>query len=247
MAKKMDTKVEVQAAAYEGYTVWFNSLIQSAGGTILSAPDKASLEQGPLQQGARRSSPRWRKSSVGRPVDRQLQGGLRAPGVREGRRVLPGQLPVHLSERRGDQGLPGEDRLGAVPAGGRQHAGQGADRRLQLRRRRLHQAPEGGLRRRRLPAQRAQPAHRRRAKGGLPPTLATLYDDAEFKKAYPFADLIKESIDERRAAAGAPRCTPTCRWRSPPRCRRPNSFDAEAPRPTAASSRSPRTRSTGRA
>jgi multiple sugar transport system substrate-binding protein len=32
------------------------------------------------------------------------------------------------------------------------------------------------------------------AKGGLPPTLAKIYDDPRFKKDYPFADLIKESV-----------------------------------------------------
>jgi trehalose/maltose transport system substrate-binding protein len=37
-------------------------------------------------------------------------------------------------------------------------------------------------------------------KGGLPPTLSTLYDNKDFQKDYPFANLIRESIDK-----GAPR------------------------------------------
>jgi multiple sugar transport system substrate-binding protein len=32
------------------------------------------------------------------------------------------------------------------------------------------------------------------AKGGLPPTLAKIYADPKFKKDYPFADLIKQSV-----------------------------------------------------
>jgi multiple sugar transport system substrate-binding protein len=36
-------KIEVQAAQYEGYTVWFNSLVNSAGGTILGSNGKAAL------------------------------------------------------------------------------------------------------------------------------------------------------------------------------------------------------------
>ncbi len=50
MAEEMGTKVEVQAAAYEGYTVWINSLIQSAGGQILENPTTASLEPEPTKK-----------------------------------------------------------------------------------------------------------------------------------------------------------------------------------------------------
>lgn len=35
--------IEVQAAQYEGYTVWFNSMVASAGGQILKGEDKADL------------------------------------------------------------------------------------------------------------------------------------------------------------------------------------------------------------
>ena len=37
-------------------------------------------------------------------------------------------------------------------------------------------------------------------KGGLPPTTESVYDTPEVKKAYPFADLLRESIE-----AAAPR------------------------------------------
>jgi multiple sugar transport system substrate-binding protein len=40
-------KIEVQAARYEGYTVWFNSLLASAGGKILASPTKPSLADRP--------------------------------------------------------------------------------------------------------------------------------------------------------------------------------------------------------
>jgi multiple sugar transport system substrate-binding protein len=36
-------KIEVQAAQYEGYTVWFNSMVNSAGGKILGPGDKPAL------------------------------------------------------------------------------------------------------------------------------------------------------------------------------------------------------------
>jgi len=41
--------VAVQGARYEGYTVWFNSLIQSAGGQILSSPSKVAMPEGPTK------------------------------------------------------------------------------------------------------------------------------------------------------------------------------------------------------
>ena len=31
--------IQVQANKYEGFTVWFNALIESAGGQILSGPE----------------------------------------------------------------------------------------------------------------------------------------------------------------------------------------------------------------
>ena len=33
-------------------------------------------------------------------------------------------------------------------------------------------------------------------KGGLPPTTEAVYDDPKLKKAFPFADLLRESIEE---------------------------------------------------
>jgi multiple sugar transport system substrate-binding protein len=42
-ARRLDTTVQVQANRYEGYTVWFNSLVFSAGGQILAGPEEAAL------------------------------------------------------------------------------------------------------------------------------------------------------------------------------------------------------------
>jgi multiple sugar transport system substrate-binding protein len=50
MASKLPSsqnKIEVQGARYEGYTVWFNSLLASAGGKMLAGPEKPSLAEGP--------------------------------------------------------------------------------------------------------------------------------------------------------------------------------------------------------
>ena len=51
MAVKMPKagRIEIQGDAYEGYTVWFNSLIQSAGGQILESPTKVAMPEGPTK------------------------------------------------------------------------------------------------------------------------------------------------------------------------------------------------------
>ena len=41
--------IEIQAAQAEGYVVWFNALVQSAGGRILSSPTKVDLADGPTR------------------------------------------------------------------------------------------------------------------------------------------------------------------------------------------------------
>ena len=42
--------VQVQANRYEGYTVWVNTMIQSAGTEILAGPTEVDLEQGPTEE-----------------------------------------------------------------------------------------------------------------------------------------------------------------------------------------------------
>jgi multiple sugar transport system substrate-binding protein len=42
--------IQVQAKKYEGFTVWVNALIDSAGGSILSGPETVSLPEGPTDK-----------------------------------------------------------------------------------------------------------------------------------------------------------------------------------------------------
>ncbi len=42
--------IQLQANKYEGYTVWVNSLIASAGGQILSGPETVDLPEGPTKE-----------------------------------------------------------------------------------------------------------------------------------------------------------------------------------------------------
>jgi len=42
--------IQVQANQYEGYTAWFNALLESAGGHILSGPETLDLPEGPTDE-----------------------------------------------------------------------------------------------------------------------------------------------------------------------------------------------------
>ena len=42
--------IQVQANQYEGYTVWFNALLESAGGQMLSGPETVDLPEGPTDE-----------------------------------------------------------------------------------------------------------------------------------------------------------------------------------------------------
>ena len=90
--------IEIQGKEYEGLTVWFNSLVDSAGGSILKGPRTVSLGRRPRRP--RRSSttsPRRR----GRSGPVQLRRERRTPGLRERQRGLRAQLSVRVS---GDPG-----------------------------------------------------------------------------------------------------------------------------------------------
>jgi multiple sugar transport system substrate-binding protein len=49
-AERLGTDIQVQAARYEGYTVWVNAMISSAGAKVLEGPEEVSLEEGPTTE-----------------------------------------------------------------------------------------------------------------------------------------------------------------------------------------------------
>ncbi len=49
-AEELGKDVQVQSDRYEGFTVWVNALIESAGTQILSGPTTVDLEQGPTEE-----------------------------------------------------------------------------------------------------------------------------------------------------------------------------------------------------
>ena len=152
-------RIEIQGAQYEGVTVWFNSLVQSAGGTIVDGHDKVDARPaGPsrpptIMQQARDLAGR-------RPVARQPEGGPEPPRLRG--RATPRSRSTTRSSirarrpttRRSSSTSPGRRIRRSTPASPRKapiggiNWGVGA----------YTKHPARGLRGRRLPAQRGEPA-----------------------------------------------------------------------------------------
>ena len=49
-AQQAGSTIQLQADRYEGFVVWFNSLVESAGGQILSGPEEVDLPEQPTDQ-----------------------------------------------------------------------------------------------------------------------------------------------------------------------------------------------------
>ena len=121
-AIKLNTAIEVQGRQYEGLTVWVNSLIASAGGQIVDENGKVKVDATAKQ--AAEIMKRLASSKAAPPGSVHQRRGPGPAGLRVRPLGLPDQLPVHLPQRgrgQGPQGLPEEDRLGALPGrqGGR--------------------------------------------------------------------------------------------------------------------------------
>jgi multiple sugar transport system substrate-binding protein len=187
--------IEIQGAQYEGVTVWFNSLVQSAGGTIVQG-SKVTL--GPEGLRAAQIMKRLATSKAGDPsisAEKEDQNRL---AFEQGKAAFEVNYPfIYPSAKDGAPDIFKNLAWKPYPA---------------VDAHRPARAPIGGINwgvgaYTKHPAQafaaaaclRNEQNQREAAiKGGLPPTLNSLYDDASFKKEYPFGDLIR-----RQVAAGA--------------------------------------------
>ncbi len=186
--------VEIQGAQYEGLTVWFNSLINSAGGSILN-PSATEPSLGP---------PAVRAASIMRDLARSPAADPSLPNQMEDQNRLAMESGVAAFEinypfvypsmksnnptlfknfrwavyPRVDADRPSRPTIGgidlAVSAYSR-HPDLAFDAALCLRDRenQLNAA----------------------LKGGLPPTLRALYDEPDFMKEYPFSKEVLTSLE----------------------------------------------------
>ena len=85
--------IEIQGAQYEGATVWFNTMVQSAGGTILN-PDATKVSLGRSDGEGALDHAGARQFAGGGPVSARADGGPEPArhGGRQGR--LRAELPL---------------------------------------------------------------------------------------------------------------------------------------------------------
>ncbi len=193
--------IEAQGARFEGLTVFFVSLLASAGGSVLMPDnaDRVALAEEPTRR-ALAIMRRLARSNAADPGARHRAGGSGAARVRIRESQLHGQL--HLRVAQCPANAPGvaehmgwarwpaviESQDSHVTVGGI-NLGVGAH------------SPHPDLAFDAAACLAAEPNQRLAAtRGGLPPTIAALYDDHDVRAMLPFADLLRETLNDCRAA-----------------------------------------------
>jgi len=197
-AIRQGTSIEVQGNQYEGLTVWVNALIAGAGGEIVS--EDGDERVGPTAETAARIVRKLASSKASPPglaTNKEDEARLGFESGRSDYQInytfiyasaaeLPGDFQKKIGWARYPRTVP--DRPSRPPIGGI-NLGIGA----------YSENPELAFD---AAECLSQPANQLVAseKGGLPPTTEAVYDDPKLAKAFPFAELLRESI-----ADGAPR------------------------------------------
>lgn len=193
-AARTGKAIEVQGNQYEGLTVWVNALIAGAGGEIVN--QAGDVKVGPSTEVAARIIRKLATSKAAPPglaTNKEDEARL---GFESGRSdyqlnytfiyasaaELPGGFQKKIGWARYPRtvaGRPSRPPIGGINLGigaytkNEDLAFQAAD---------CLSSPENQL----VASE----------KGGLPPTTEAVYDDPKLKKAFPFADLLRESIEE---------------------------------------------------
>jgi len=189
-------KIAIQGAQYEGATVWFNSVLASAGGQILDGPDKVGLPEKPTKE-ALGIIARFGKSSAAPATLSTLKEDSARLYFQQGNAAFQINYPFIYASAQADAPDFVKD-IGWAPYPGVKDGTAG------------EKAPIGGFNwgvggYTKHPEEAFEAATCMRdgqnqrdfaLKGGLPPTLASIYDDPEFEKQYPFGKLIRDQLDK---------------------------------------------------
>ena len=238
-AEQTGTTVDVTGARYEGYMVWINSLVASAGGEVLEDPAAGKDATPTLDTDAGR-----RAAEIIRNVARNVAAPGLSTAIEEDARAafqsdtggfmvnwpyVYGAVLAAVEDGSLDQAVARRHRLGARARGRRGHRERAAAGRHQHRHRRLQRPPGRGGRRGELHHQRGEPdgLHAGRGQpGGEGRGVRRPRDRREVPDGRPDPD----SIDEADAPARRARTTPTS---ARPRCasstRRPRSTPTRRP------------------
>jgi multiple sugar transport system substrate-binding protein len=187
------TAVEVQSAQYEGLVVWINALIAGAGGQIVN--EQGDVVVNNTAKTAAEIEKKLATSAAAPPgmsTNREDEGRL---GFQAGRSdymvnysyIYPAAAEVgedfqkNIGWARYPRSVP--DRASAPPLGGFNIAVSAYSKNPDL----AFEAAECLA----SPENQALSAEL----GGLPPTTESVYDEPKVQKAFPFADVMRESID----------------------------------------------------
>jgi multiple sugar transport system substrate-binding protein len=186
--------IEIQGAQYEGVVVWFNTLIASAGGSVLT-PNAKNVSMGAPAVKALSIMQQLAHSPAADPsLSVQMEDQNRL-AMEAGTAAFELNYPfVYPSMKADKPDLFKSFKWAPYPA---VNAGQpakvtigGIDLAVSKYSKHAQMAFQASLCLRNA-------AHQKVAaiKGGLPPTLASVYDDPSLQSAYPFRALIKQQIE----------------------------------------------------
>jgi multiple sugar transport system substrate-binding protein len=195
------TSVEVQAAQYEGLVVWINALIAGAGGQIVNDQGEATVDD--TARRAAEIESKLANSPAAPPGMSTNREDQARQGFESGRSdyqinytfIYPSAEAIKgFQDKIGWARYPrtDKDKESRPPLGGFNIAVSAYSQNPDL----AFEAAECLA----SPENQALSAEL----GGLPPTTESVYDDPKVQKAFPFADLLRESID----AAGPRPVTP---------------------------------------
>src|SRR4051794_9409259 len=198
-------KIQVQGARYEGLTVWFNSLVASAGGSILKNNGE-DIDLGPPAEKAADVIKRIAASPEADPALENNKEDQARIGFESGNSAFEvnytfawasandavDKAPDAAAKKKAEEFRShiGFARYPTVEAGTPRHATPGG----------INLGVGGYGKHQDLAFQAAtclrQPVNQVpiTLKGGLLPTSASLYDNKEIKKAFPFTDILKAEI-----------------------------------------------------
>jgi multiple sugar transport system substrate-binding protein len=185
--------IEEQGAQYEGYVVWFNSLVDSAGGRILSGPSTVAL--GPPAKQAASIIQRLASTAAADPSLSNAQEDQARLAFEGGKAAFEVNYPFVWPSAQTDvpkiakvmgyapypsvlPGQPARVTIGGINLGISSYSKHPTEAfaASACMASRAHQLTDA-------------------VKGGLPPTIGSLYDDPALAKAYPFHQLIKQQLE----------------------------------------------------
>jgi multiple sugar transport system substrate-binding protein len=192
--------IQVQGDQYEGFVVWVNSMIASAGAEVLAGPEEVDLEEGPTMDAIETMARFASSDSAAANIDTSTEDTARL-GFEAGDSSFMINYPfVYPSAKENAPDVFKQMEAAEYPA---VVAGEASAPPLGGINLGISEFSDNADLAFEAAACLVQPENQLTAAelGGLPPTDETLYDDPKIEEVYPgFSDLIRSSIE-----ASAPR------------------------------------------